>query len=104
MKLIDVSLLSIEGINKHAEGHKLGTLTLLEYIVQFVISSASIAPRSPKRAPEAPTEMWFLINRDDSILPPKPDKRYMTPILTAMNLTNENVRSIYKVKLDQKRN
>ena len=85
--------------------HKeLTTLTLLEYIVQFVISSDSIAPRSPKRAPEAPTEIWSLRNRDDSTLPPNPDTRYMIPILTAINLTKENVRSIYYVNIDRKRN
>lgn len=46
-------------------------------------SSESIEPRSPKRAPEAPTEMLFLINREDKTLPPIPDNRYITPILTA---------------------
>jgi hypothetical protein len=44
-------------------------------MLQFVISSESIAPRSPKRAPEAPTEMLFLINREESTLPPNPDRR-----------------------------
>lgn len=58
-------------------------------MVQFVISSDSIAPRRPKRAPEAPTEMLFLIKREDSILPPNPDNRYMNPILTDISLTNE---------------
>ena len=42
---------------------------------QFVISSESIAPRSPKRAPEAPTEMLFLMNKEDSTLPPNPDNK-----------------------------
>lgn len=91
--------------NKHTENHKeLTRLTLLEYIVQFVISSDSIAPRSPKRAPEAPTEVWSLINRHDRTLPPNPDTRYITPILTAMNLKKENVRSMYNLNIDQKRN
>ncbi|KAK8511940.1 hypothetical protein V6N12_074629 [Hibiscus sabdariffa] len=49
--------------------------TLFVYMVQFVISSESIAPRSPKRAPDAPTEMSFRINREESTLPPNPDKR-----------------------------
>jgi len=47
-----------------------------------VKSSESIEPRRPKRAPEAPTEILFLINNDDNILPPIPDNRYITPILT----------------------
>jgi len=101
-----VSLI-LKKTNKHPENHKeLTTLTLLEYIVQFVISSDSIAPRSPKRAPEAPTEIWSMINRDDSTLPPNPDTRYIIPILTDMNLTKESVRfrSIYYVNIDQKRN
>ena len=41
-----------------------------------------MAPRSPNRAPEAPTEMVFLMNRDESTLPPTPETRYMMPILT----------------------
>jgi hypothetical protein len=44
-------------------------------MVQLVRSSESMAPRSPKRAPEAPTEMWFLMNREDRTLPPRPDRR-----------------------------
>lgn len=49
----------------------------------MVKSSDSIEPRRPKRAPEAPTEILFLINREDSMLPPSPANRYITPILTA---------------------
>ena len=45
--------------------------------------SESIEPRSPKRAPEAPTETPFLIKREDNTLPPTPDVTYITPILTA---------------------
>ena len=51
-------------------------------MVQLVRSSESIEPRRPKRAPEAPTEISFLINNEDSMLPPIPDIMYMTPILT----------------------
>lgn len=49
--------------------------TLFVYMIQLVISSESIAPRSPKRAPEAPTEMLFRINREEITLAPNPDKR-----------------------------
>lgn len=49
--------------------------TLLEYIVQFVMSSESMAPKSPNRAPEAPTEILLLRKRAESMLPPKPDMR-----------------------------
>jgi len=52
-------------------------------MVQFVRSSDIIAPRSPKRALEAPTEMLFLIKIEESTLPPNPDNRYINPILTA---------------------
>lgn len=52
------------------------------------MSSASIAPRSPKRAPEAPTDMWFPRKRHDNTLPPNPETRYMIPILTATSFDN----------------
>lgn len=58
-------------------------ITLLVYIVQFVKSSDNIAPRSPNNAPEAPTEMLFLMNRDERTLPPNPAIRYIMPIRTA---------------------
>lgn len=51
-------------------------------MVQLVRSSDNIAPRKPKRAPEAPTEMLVLIKRDETRLPPNPEKRYITPIRT----------------------
>ena len=57
-------------------------LTLLAYIVQFVMSSESMAPSSPKSAPDAPTEMLDLMKRADIRLPPSPERMYMMPILT----------------------
>lgn len=51
------------------------SLTLFVYIDQFVISSESMAPRSPNSAPEAPTEILFCMNKEDSTLPPNPDSR-----------------------------
>lgn len=61
--------------------------TLFAYIVQFVMSSESIAPKSPKSAPEAPTDMVGfsagLRLRDESKLPPKPESTYKHPIFTA---------------------
>lgn len=47
------------------------------------MSSETIAPKSPKRAPDAPTEMPFLMKRAESMLPPNPDKRYIMLIRTA---------------------
>lgn len=44
-------------------------------MVQLVMSSDSIAPRSPKSAPEAPTETPFLMKSTESTLPPNPEKR-----------------------------
>lgn len=40
-------------------------------------------PSSPKSAPDAPTEMFDCIKRAESRLPPKPERRYNRPILTA---------------------
>jgi hypothetical protein len=34
-----------------------------------------MAPRRPKRAPDAPTEMLSLTKRDESTLPPTPEAR-----------------------------
>ena len=51
-------------------------------MVQFVISSDKIAPKSPNRAPEAPTEIPLLMKRDDRTLPPNPERRYRIPIFT----------------------
>lgn len=42
-------------------------------MVQLAISSESMAPNNPKRAPEAPTEILSSRKRADIILPPKPD-------------------------------
>jgi len=42
-----------------------------------------MAPRSPNRAPEAPTDILFFMKSDDSMLPPNPDTRYIVPIRTA---------------------
>jgi hypothetical protein len=50
-------------------------VTLFVYMVQLVKSSDSMAPRRPKRAPEAPTEMLFLMNSDERTLPPMPETR-----------------------------
>lgn len=47
--------LKAEGSNK---GHvQLFMCTLFAYIVQFVMSSESMLPSKPKRAPDAPTEI-----------------------------------------------
>lgn len=65
-------------------------------MVQLVINSDSIAPRSPNKAPDAPTEILFLMKRDDRILPPNPESRYIAPIRTSKNgaqiITQEHVR------------
>lgn len=58
-------------------------LTLSVYIVQFVKSSDNIAPRSPNKAPDAPTEMLFCMKREDNMLPPKPESKYSIPTRTA---------------------
>ena len=51
------------------------------------MSSESIAPKRPKRAPEAPTDMVGfsagLRLIDESKLPPNPESTYKHPILTA---------------------
>lgn len=47
------------------------------------MSSDSIEPNSPNSAPEAPTDIFDTINREDSKLPPTPEIRYSVPILTA---------------------
>lgn len=47
------------------------------------MSSENIAPRSPNKAPEAPTEMLFIKRRAERTEPPKPDSRYITPMRTA---------------------
>jgi hypothetical protein len=60
-------------------------LTLFSYIVQFVMSSDSMEPNSPNSAPEAPTDIFDTINKDDSKLPPTPEITYSVPILTATN-------------------
>lgn len=48
-----------------------------------MISSETIPPRSPNKAPDAPTETLFLKRRAERTAPPKPDKRYTAPIRTA---------------------
>lgn len=58
--------------------------TLLEYNVQFVMSSESIAPSKPKSAPEAPTEMFDWMKRPEKILPPNPEMTYINPIRTVI--------------------
>lgn len=72
----------------------LGFGTLFAYIVQFVMSSESIAPKSPKSAPEAPTDMVGfsagLIFSDESKLPPNPDTTYKHPIFTAKIHKHQN--------------
>ena len=52
-------------------------------MVQFVMSSESMAPSSPKRAPEAPTDISDLMDREDKRLPPNPEITYSIPIFTA---------------------
>lgn len=50
------------------------------------MSSESKAPKSPKSAPDAPTDMVVsagLILKHDSKLPPNPESTYKHPILTA---------------------
>ena len=47
------------------------------------MSSESMAPSNPKRAPEAPTEIEPCKNRADITDPPSPEIRYSSPILTA---------------------
>lgn len=47
-----------------------------------MMSSESIDPRSPNRAPEAPTEMLFLRRRAERTAPPKPDRMYTVPMRT----------------------
>jgi hypothetical protein len=51
-------------------------------MVQFVISSESIAPRRPNKAPDAPTDILFLMKREERTLPPNPERRYIAAILT----------------------
>lgn len=51
-------------------------------MLQFVISSDSIDPSKPNRAPDAPTETPFLKKRAERTLPPNPDTRYIKPTLT----------------------
>lgn len=57
-------------------------------MLQFVRSSESMAPRSPKSAPDAPTDTVFGVEdslkcKIDNKLPPKPESMYKNPILTA---------------------
>ena len=42
-----------------------------------------MAPSSPKRAPEAPTDISDLMDREDKRLPPNPEITYSIPIFTA---------------------
>lgn len=46
------------------------------------MSSESIPPSNPNKAPEAPTEMFDWMNREDNRLPPNPDITYSKPIRT----------------------
>lgn len=71
--------------------NKIQVLTLSVYMVQFVISSESIDPRRPNRAPDAPTETEFLTKRAETMLPPIPETRYITPTRTAES-TKKNLR------------
>lgn len=57
--------------------------TLFSYIVQFMRSSESMAPSKPNNAPEAPTEMVVLTNKEDNKLPPIPDITYTSPMRAA---------------------
>ena len=47
------------------------------------MSSDSMEPNSPNSAPEAPTDIFDTINKDDSKLPPTPEITYSVPILSA---------------------
>jgi hypothetical protein len=51
-----------------------------------------MAPNRPKSAPDAPTDIDDLELRADNKLPPKPESRYNTPILTA-NYKSSELRS-----------
>jgi hypothetical protein len=52
-------------------------------MVQFVMSSESIDPSKPNRAPDAPTETpLFLKKRAERTFPPNPDMMYIRPTLT----------------------
>lgn len=62
--------------------------TLLSYIDQLVMSSDSMPPSKPKRALEAPTEILFWMNRDESKLPPNPDITNSSPISPVIQLYN----------------
>lgn len=57
------------------------------------MSSESIAPKRPKRAPEAPTDMVGfsagLRLIDESKLPPNPESTYKHPIFTATKNINK---------------
>lgn len=56
--------------------------TLFAQFDQFVMSSESMAPKNPKSAPEAPTDIDFPIEIEDIKLPPKPETTYKIPIRT----------------------
>lgn len=49
-------------------------------------SSESIPPSNPNNAPEAPTDMVVLWNKDENKLPPIPANIYSGPILTVQDL------------------
>lgn len=47
-------------------------------------------PSRPNKAPEAPTEMLFLRRRAERTLPPNPDSKYVSPIRTERQGTNDH--------------
>ena len=47
-------------------------------------SSDSTDPRSPRSVPDAPTDILGVALREDIKLPPNPDNKYNSPILTAI--------------------
>lgn len=47
-----------------------------------MMSSESMAPRNPKSAPDAPTDIDFSREIEDDKLPPMPERTYKIPTLT----------------------
>ena len=52
-----------------------------------MISSESIAPSNPNKAPDAPTDTLSPLEavKQDIRLPPRPERTYKAPILTVEN-------------------
>jgi hypothetical protein len=67
--------MSLQGTTYNCFNPEMKKHTLFVYMVQFVISSESIAPRRPNKAPDAPTDILFLMKREERTLPPNPERR-----------------------------